>query len=76
MSLEKYKGSEKSFVEYARIAKKRKVEFEFERENYVVSLRRAMNAIDSKYTIYMVKKHSIISEHNYICQNCEQWTLF
>jgi len=31
-----------------------------------MSLRRVLDTIDGKYTIYMVEKYSIISEHDYM----------
>ena len=65
-SLKKYKGPEKSFVEQARLAKKQKVEIKFERENYVVNLRKVLDAIDRKCTVYMVEKCSILSGYDYI----------
>jgi len=65
-SLKEYKGPEKSFVEQAKLAKKQKVKIKFERENYVVSLRKALDAIDSKCTVCMVEKHSIISGHDHM----------
>ena len=64
--LEEHKDPEKSFVEQARLAKKRKVKIKFEKEDYMVSLRRAFDAIDGKCTICMVEKHSINSEHDYM----------
>ena len=64
-SSEEYKGSEKSFVEQARLAKKQKVEIKFKRENYVVSLRKALDIIDGKCTVCIVEKCSIISEHDH-----------
>ena len=65
-SSEEYKGPEKSFVEQARLAKKQKVEIKFERENYVVNLRKVLDAIDRKCTVYMVEKCSILSGYDYI----------
>ena len=50
-SLEQYKGLEKSFIEQARLAKKQKVKIKFERENYMVSLRKALDAINGKCII-------------------------
>jgi len=70
LSLEKHKGPKKSFVEQTKLAKKQKAEFEFERENYVVSLRRALDAIDDKCTICIVEKHSIISRHDHMANQC------
>ena len=69
-SLKEYKGPEKSFVEQARLAKKQKVEIKFERENYVASLRKALDIIDGKYTVCMVEKHSIISGHDHMANWC------
>ena len=68
--LEEYKDPEKFFVEQIRLAKKEKVEFEFERENYIASLRRALDAIDGKCTVCMVEKCSIISGHDYMANWC------
>jgi len=66
LSLEEHKDPEKSFVKQARLAKKQKIEIEFETENYVASLRRVLDAINSKCTVYMVEKCSIISGYDYI----------
>ena len=65
-SSEEYKGSEKSFVEQARLAKKQKVKIKFEREDYMASLRKALDAIDGKYIVCIVEKCSIISEHDHM----------
>ena len=48
MSSEEHKGPEKSFVEQAKLAKKQKVKIKFEREDYMASLRKALDAIDGK----------------------------
>jgi len=58
---EQYKGPEKSFIEQARLAKKQKVKIKFEREDYMVSLRKALDAIDGKCIVCIVEKCSIIS---------------
>ena len=68
--LKEYKGPEKSFVEQARLVKKQKIEIKFERENYVVSLRKALDAIDGKCTVCIVEKHSIISGHDHMANWC------
>jgi len=47
-SSEQYKSPEKYFIEQTRLAKKRKVKIKFEREDYMVSLRKALDAIDGK----------------------------
>jgi len=66
LSSEEHPGPEKSFVEQARLAKKQKIKFEFERKDYIVSLRRTIDAIGSKCTICIVEKHSIISGHDHV----------
>ena len=66
LSSEEHKDPEKSFVEQARLAKKQKVEIKFERKDYVASLRRVLDAIDGKCTVYIVEKCSIISRHDYM----------
>ena len=68
--LEEHKDPEKSFVEQARLAKKRKVKIKFKKENYMVSLRRAFDAIDGKCTVCMVEKRSIISGHDHMANRC------
>ena len=65
-SSEQYKGPEKSFIEQTRLAKKRKVKIKFEREDYMASLRKALDAIDGKCIVCIVEKCSIISGHNHI----------
>ena len=65
-SSEEYKGSEKSFVEQARLAKKQKVKIKFEREDYMASLRKALDVIDGKCIVCIVEKCSIISEHDHM----------
>jgi len=70
LSSEEHKDPEKSFVEQARLAKKQKVEIKFEKEDYVASLRRALDAIDGKCTICMVEKCSIISGHDHMANWC------
>jgi len=64
--LEKYKIPVKFFVEQAKLVKKQKFKIKFEREDYMVSLRRVMDVIGGKYTICMVEKHSIISGHDHM----------
>lgn len=51
------------FVEQARVVNKRKVETKFDKENYIVSLRRAINTINGKHTVCMIEKHSITSDY-------------
>ena len=68
--MEEYKGPEKSFVVQARLAKKQNIKINLEKENYIVSLKRAINTISSKYTIYMVKKHFIISGYDNMANHC------
>ena len=70
LSSEEHKDPEKSFIEQARLAKKRKVEIEFEKEDYVASLRRALDAIDGKCTVCMLEKRSIISRHDHMANRC------
>ena len=65
-SSEEYKGSEKSFVEQARLAKKQKVKIKFEREDYMASLRKALDAIDGKCIVCIVEECSIISGHDHM----------
>jgi len=64
--LKEYKDNEKSFVKQTRLVKKQKIKIEFEKKDYVASLKRILDVINGKCTIYMVKKHSIISEYNHI----------
>ena len=64
LSLEEYKGPEKSFVLQARLAKKQNIKINLEREDYIVSLKRAIDTISSKCTIYMVEKYFIISGYD------------
>ena len=52
LSLEKYKGPEKSFVLQVRLAKKQNIKINLERKDYIISLRRVMDTISSKCTIY------------------------
>jgi len=68
--LKEYKDPEKSFVEQTRLAKKQKVEIKFERENYVASLRKALDVIDGKCIVCMVEKHSIINGHDHMANWC------
>ena len=70
MSSEEHKGNEKSFVEQARLAKKQKIKIKIEREDYIVSLKRAIDAICGKCTICIIEKHSIISGHDHIVIVC------
>ena len=64
LSLEEYKGPEKSFVLQARLAKKQNIKINLEREDYIVSLKRVIDTISSKCTIYMVEKYFIISRYD------------
>ena len=57
-------------MEQARLAKKRKVKIKFEREDYIASLRKVLDVIDSKCIVCIVKKCFIISEHDYIANWC------
>ena len=50
----------------AKLAKKQKIEIKFEREDCIASLRRAIDIIDDKCTVYIVEKQYIISRHDYI----------
>jgi len=59
------KHLENPFVEQAKIVKKRKVETDFEKENYIVSLRRAIDVLGGKYTMYVIEKYSITNGYNY-----------